>query len=151
MTIQFICRGNVFRSIIAETYLRSLQLPHVISRSSGIVAARDKESNRSSNLEVRALLERRGILSYAKPQYGDNTTQESLDTSDVNVFLNEIAHQEAMEQFIVPESSIVWRVADFGEHGKTPRGDDDRLRLLDETYDEITRGVDHLVDQLHIR
>jgi predicted protein tyrosine phosphatase len=35
MNIHFICRGNVLRSLIAETYLRSLELPNITVISSG--------------------------------------------------------------------------------------------------------------------
>ena len=151
MTIQFICRGNVFRSIIAETYLRSLALPNVTVRSSGIVAARDREQNRSSFPEVMALLERQGIRQYAKGHYGDNTTQALLDECDVTVFLNEIAQKEATEYFSVPNTAIVWAVSDFGEHNKIPTSKEERLRLLDETYNEIVDNVDRLLVQLKPR
>jgi protein-tyrosine-phosphatase len=151
MTIQFICRGNVFRSIIAETYVRSLALPGVTVRSHGIVAARDKEQNRAGFSEVMALLERRGVSRYAKDHYGDNTTQKLLDRCDVTVFLNEIAHKEAVGLFAVPDTALVWAVSDFGEHNKVPTSKEDRLRLLDETYDEIIDDVDRLLSQLKLR
>ena len=45
MIIHFICRGNSFRSIIAEAYLNSLEIKDSRVLSSGTAAAPDKARN----------------------------------------------------------------------------------------------------------
>jgi hypothetical protein len=45
MLIHFICRGNSFRSIIAEAYLNSLRIKGLRILSSGTAAASDKAKN----------------------------------------------------------------------------------------------------------
>ena len=49
MIIHFICRGNSFRSIIAEAYLKSRRLDGLKVISSGTNAAADKAGNLASH------------------------------------------------------------------------------------------------------
>lgn len=141
MTIQFICRGNVFRSIIAETYLRSLELPDVTVFSTGTVASEHKDKNRSSFPLVLAVLERHGLAQYAKDHYGGDTTQEKLDRSDVAIFMSNMVYEEAMERFTLPETSYVWQVHDIDEFGLTPATEDEVKQFIDHAFDEIVRNV----------
>ncbi len=45
MIIHFICRGNSFRSIIAEAYVNSLKFKNLKATSSGTTAAVDRAGN----------------------------------------------------------------------------------------------------------
>ena len=71
MIIHFICRGNSFRSIIAEAYLNSLEVKGWSVFSSGTTAALDKARNLVYYRKTLALLERHGIREFAKADYGD--------------------------------------------------------------------------------
>ena len=48
MIVHFICRGNAFRSIIAEAYLNSLKFENLKATSSGTAAAVDRAGNRGA-------------------------------------------------------------------------------------------------------
>ena len=69
--IHFICRGNSFRSIIAEAYLNSLEVKGWSVLSSGTTAALDKARNLVYFGKTLALLEKHGIWEFAKPSLRD--------------------------------------------------------------------------------
>ena len=74
MIIHFICRGNSFRSIIAEAYLNSLEIKDSSVLSSGTTAASDKARNLAYYRLTLDLLEKHGIREFAKAGYGDQLT-----------------------------------------------------------------------------
>lgn len=67
MKIHFICRGNVLRSLIAETYLRSLQLQGVEVMSSGTNVDLSDANERQYFANTMAILKRHRIDQFAKP------------------------------------------------------------------------------------
>jgi protein-tyrosine-phosphatase len=71
MTIHFICRGNAFRSIIAEAYLESLQIAGLKAMSSGTRAAADRAGNLGDYTGTLRLLAEHGIQEFAKASYGE--------------------------------------------------------------------------------
>jgi protein-tyrosine-phosphatase len=89
MIIHFICRGNSFRSIIAEAYLNSLTIEDLRVLSSGTAAASDKAGNLVSHRITFELLEKHGIRRFAKAGYGDQLTQSRLEKADVTVCMNQ--------------------------------------------------------------
>jgi len=145
MVIYFICRGNVFRSMIAETYLRSLNIPNVTVLSGGTVASRYRESNARVYPEIRALLKNHGIEKYMKNHYGDDVEQRLLDTSDRVICLNSIIYDELRASFKVPDNTEVWNVADVDETGRVIEAEEDREAFRDGSYELIIKNVDALV------
>ena len=61
MIIHFMCRGNSFRSIIAEAYLNSFEIEDLSVLSSGATAASDKAGNLVYHRITLELLEKHGI------------------------------------------------------------------------------------------
>jgi protein-tyrosine-phosphatase len=151
MIVQFICRGNTFRSIIAETYLRSLQIPGLAVYSSGTLGAQDKLGNTPNYHRVLALLERHDIAQFVKPDFGEDIQQGLLDKSDIVVLMNERAHQEAAAKFNLPKDTLVWDVADLGELPHVPETEEERTAALEHAFKEITTEVDELVQAKHLR
>lgn len=145
MTIQFICRGNAFRSIIAEAYLNSLMIPGITVLSSGTVASTYKQANLIGFSKTLALLKKHGIDTFAKDHYADDLKQSLLDRSDIAVFLNDIAHNEAINLFRLPEKTYVWDVADLGEKGRIATNETEQEAFSEDVYKEIIKNVDDLV------
>jgi protein-tyrosine-phosphatase len=85
MIIHFICRGNVFRSIIAEAYANSLGVTGWSVLSSGTAGALDKAQNLVYHGTTLELLRRHGIGEFAKADYGDQLTQARLAGADITV------------------------------------------------------------------
>lgn len=152
MVIQFICRGNAFRSIIAEAYLKSLRIPNLTVVSSGTVASAYKAANLANFPKTLAMLERHGVREYAKTNFADDTRQDLLDKSDVIVFMNTIAYDEAAKSFTLPPKTFIWDVADIGEKNRIANNEEELKMRMEEVYAEIVANTDELISaQLHLR
>lgn len=148
MHILFICRGNVFRSLTAETYLRPLNLPNVIAESCGTNVNMSDPQEREYFANTLSLLERHGIKQFAKNE-SHQLSQASVDASDIVVIANQRAFDEAAQQVILPQDTMVLKVVDIGE-GDRIAIDDNREELEELIYDELTHAVDSLVSDLHL-
>src|SRR5262249_45340476 len=118
MIIHFICRGNAFRSIIAEAYLNSLGIDDLNVLSSGTAAAVDKAKNLAHYRGTLELLAEHGIRESAKVGYGDQLTQSRLERVDVHVCMNERVYSESVQLVVFAARPLIWRVADIGEPGR---------------------------------
>jgi protein-tyrosine-phosphatase len=143
MLIHFICRGNVLRSLVAETYLNSLQLPDIKAISSGTNVDFSIPSEREYFKNTQDLLERHGILRFAK-SLPDQLTEERAANSDSIVILNQRAYEEATQLIDLPKETIVWSVVDIGE-GDRIATENNRHDLEEIIYKEITANVDVLL------
>jgi protein-tyrosine-phosphatase len=148
MIIHFICRGNVFRSIIAEAYLNSLELKDLSALSSGTVATSHKEQNLANHRLTLGLLDEHGIRGFAKDDYGDQLTQARLDKGDVSVCLNQRVYDDCLRLVTFSGSPRVWSVADIGEPGRVPSTEAEARRYREEAYQEIVGNVERLVSEM---
>jgi protein-tyrosine-phosphatase len=145
MIIHFICRGNSFRSIIAEAYLKSLGIKDSSVLSSGTAAASHKARNLACYRVTLDLLEKHRIREFAKAGYGDQLTQSRLGKADVTVCMNQRVYDECLRCVTFPASPRIWSVADIGEPGRISDAETERGLYREETYQEIVRNVDRLI------
>jgi protein-tyrosine-phosphatase len=148
MIIHFICRGNTFRSIIAEAYLNSLGREDSSVLSSGTVAAFGKAGNLAHYEMTLELLEKHGIREFAKSGYGDQLSQPRLDKADITVCMNQRVYDECLRFVTFPASPYIWSVADIGEPGRISEVTSERERYREEAYREITGNVDRLMSHI---
>jgi protein-tyrosine-phosphatase len=146
--IHFICRGNAFRSIIAEAYLNSLEFKELSVLSSGTVAALHREQNLASHLLTLDLLEEHGIRDFAKAGYGDQLTQPRVDKSDIVVCMNQRVYDDCLSRVTFSASPRVWSVVDIGEPGRIPAAESETRLLREEAYQEIVGDVERLVSEV---
>ena len=148
MIIHFICRGNSFRSIIAEAYLNSLAIEYLSVLSSGTTAASDKAGNLVCHGITLELLEKHGIRQFAKAGYGDQLTRSRLEKADITVCMNQRVYDECLQCVTFPASPRIWSVADVGEPGRIVSAKSESGLYREEAYQEIVKNVDRLMSDI---
>jgi protein-tyrosine-phosphatase len=146
--VHFICRGNCFRSIIAEAYLNSLEVNGWSVLSSGTTAASDKARNLVYYRQTLALLGHHGIREFAKADYGDQLTESRLKQADIAICMNQRVYDEGLQVVAFPVGPRIWSVADLGEPGRIVSAESDKDLYREEAYQEIVKNVDQLVSDL---
>jgi protein-tyrosine-phosphatase len=149
MTVHFVCRGNAFRSLIAETYLRSLHLKQVTVYSSGTVAAAHRESNQAFFAQTKVLLARHGIAQFAK-QYSDQLTPVRLVGADYTICMNQDVYDELSAIAPPPPETIIWSIADVDDAMRINGAPIDRDAFLESAYPKITQAVDDFIASKHL-
>lgn len=142
MNIHFICRGNILRSLVAETYVKSLELKNVDVTSSGTNVNWEDETERKYLSDTLRLLNNNGIKEYAK-DLPEQLTQQHVNHQDITVCMNQKVIDEAKKIAVLPEDTINWNVIDIGEGHRVV--DTDKELYLQEIYDEIAQKVNELV------
>jgi protein-tyrosine-phosphatase len=148
MIIHFICRGNSFRSIIAEAYLNSLEFENLEAVSSGTSAAADRARNMAAYTATLGILAKNGIREFAKAGYGAQLTRSRLAGADVVVCMNQRVHDECQRLVTLPASTRIWSVADIGEPGRIADAEPGKTLCREEAYHEIVAGVSQLISEI---
>jgi protein-tyrosine-phosphatase len=148
MIVHFICRGNAFRSIIAEAYLNSFMFKNLNAISSGTVAAAERVRNWAAYTETLGLLEKNRIREFAKIRYGDQLTPARLAEADLAVCMNQRVYDECLQLVSLSASTRIWSVADVGEPGRVAHTSSGKTLYREEAYLEIVEGINQLISEL---
>ena len=146
--IHFICRGNSFRSILAEAYLNSLNIKDMRAMSSGTTAAADRSRNLNAYTATLRLLGKKGIRQFAKADFGDQVTQPRLAGADVVICMNQRVYDECRQLVTLPGGTRVWSVADIGEPGRIAHTESGKDLRREEVYQEIVEDISQLISEV---
>ncbi|OGL23616.1 hypothetical protein A2791_02130 [Candidatus Saccharibacteria bacterium RIFCSPHIGHO2_01_FULL_46_30] len=143
MNVHFICRGNVLRSLIAETYLKSLTVEGINVISSGTNVNWSDLKEREYFENTLAVLDRHGIKPFAKLNPEQLSQERINDSHDIIILMNQRVIDEAKEIVELPPSILNWEITDIGEGHRVD--DNSRESYEEEIYQEIIQKVDNLV------
>lgn len=117
--IHFVCRGNTFRSRLAEAYLKSLKIPGHIITSSGIDADESKELVSSYARDIAREYGLTAFMSKTKRQ----TTASLLKNQDIVIFLSRNVARETMNTIgYDARKATIWPIDDLKDFlAKNPR------------------------------
>lgn len=111
-SIHFICRGNAYRSRLAEAYALSLLegSTDIKISSSGIEA--DRALHGDVAPETVRLLSEESIQNYLTSTWRQ-TTQKDIDDNDSIIFMSQTLYSQASDLFKLPEDKVqVWDIPD---------------------------------------
>lgn len=148
--VHFICRGNTFRSRLAEAYTKSLKLPGYTITSSGVEADADKHIVISSYAKEIA---RQNHLSGFVAKTKHQTTQKILDAQDVLVFVSKDVYDEAIALYrIDARQAIVWDIPDLNDflaqHPRAKHAEENFLKITSRIADKLFDSIDDLFEYL---
>ncbi|OGZ05615.1 MAG: hypothetical protein A2845_04610 [Candidatus Lloydbacteria bacterium RIFCSPHIGHO2_01_FULL_49_22] len=143
MKIHFVCRGNTYRSRLAEAYFNSLVIPDCFAVSSGIAALRNL--NGPITTYAARIIAAHGFTQYGKIGW-TQSTKEDLEAADIVVFMNADVYRDCCAIIgPVMQRFYVWSVEDV-----TPEEFDVNTieGLADAAFAEIVNDTNALVEVL---
>lgn len=111
-SIHFVCRGNVYRSRLAEAYAKSILQNKTSAQisSSGIEA--ENALNGDIDPETTRLLSEEMIQSYLTPTW-HQITQKDIDDNDIIIFMSKSLYAQASKLLTLPKNKVqVWSIPD---------------------------------------
>jgi protein-tyrosine-phosphatase len=113
MKIHFICRGNVYRSRMAEAYARSSinESSGIEVGSSGIQA--DLALNGAVDSAAAKTLKEDNIENFLSPIWRQ-TTQALIDNADLVIFMTSTVYLDAKKAYNIDNSkNLIWNIPDI--------------------------------------
>ena len=142
MTVHFVCKGNTFRSRLAETYLNSKQLPNVKAISSGTEA----EMNDCGPITwySQKIIQQNHLVSFEKPTW-DQTTKFLLEEGDLTIFMHQNIYDFCVEHFGFSGTNFqIWDIPDTAAHQEEA----EKVEATEKIFEEIKQKIDELVSKL---
>lgn len=145
--IHFICSGNIYRSRIAEAYLKSKKLPNITVSSSGTQAHRQGKG--SIAWYALRLLYRHNLLPYMSNMWRV-TREEYLSEADIVVFMGKSNWEFCQKWLPEGKKYEIWEVPDFDdkEDNQKPlnvKKEITYIEMSEDAFRKIVENVDRLV------
>ena len=112
MSIHFVCTGNIYRSRIAEAYLRSKKIPGLLVSSSGTQAF--VQHRGSITWYAQRLLFRHNLIPHMSNE-GKETTNKYLLEADIVIFFCKSNYEYCRSRFHNPKKYEIWEVPDLDD------------------------------------
>lgn len=150
MIIHFVCKGNAYRSRLAETYLKSKRIRGFKVISSGVLAA--KSQNGFISWYTQRIIQYESLTQYSKQNW-QQTTSVLLNKADINVFMDKKNYEYAKSNFGYNDDNYeIWNIPDLDDLGftikrETLEEDLKRIKATDDTYQKIREKIDELISR----
>ena len=147
MIIHFICRGNVFRSRMAEAYLNSLKITDIQAISSGALARQYAGENTIIEQDTISFLTKHGLEVFSKSHW-NQLTQERVARADLTICMTPLVKEECQGVAELPGNTTTWNITDVGDEGATPQNKAELDDAYEQTFQKVTTKVDELIKQM---
>lgn len=150
MVIHFICKGNGYRSRLAEAYLCSKKIKGLKVISSGVIAS--KSNNGFISWYAQRIIQYEGLINYSKPSW-QQTTPALLNKADINIFMDKKNYEYAKNNLSYSTGNYeIWNIPDLDDLGftikrETLEKDLERIKATDDTYQKIREKIDELISK----
>ncbi len=137
--VHFVCRGNTFRSRLAEAYFNEIKSNRIKVISSGIQASENQNGNIS--YLGRYILNKHHYKNYKKSW--TQTTQNNIDASTIVVFVSPTVLADAQKMFDLSATKyLVWSIPDInqGEYANSEA-------KAEEVYQMLVNNIKKLKDK----
>lgn len=142
MIVHFVCRGNTYRSRLAETYLNSKQIPDIKAISSGIGA----ENNISGPITwyAQRIIQKENLVPFEKPNW-QKTTKDLLSQGDLTIFIKKDIYDFCVNNLGFNSKTFeIWNISDVNEDGN----EEAKIKITENTFEEIKKKIDELILEL---
>jgi len=133
--VHFVCRGNTFRSRIAEEYWRHKYSndKNIRILSSGIEA--DQRLNKGISYLAKELFNKHNLTNHKKSW--TKTTQKNIDISTLVIFMSETVFLDAKKLFDLTNTTyLVWNIPDVKKNSSTVK-----TEVAEAIYQKIVSNV----------
>ncbi len=143
MTVHFICRGNTYRSRLAETYLNSKKLSNISVFSSGI------EANRNLSGPVtwwaQRIIQNENLQDFESFRW-QQATNELVTKADFTIFMNSDIFDFCVSSLSFnAENYEVWNIEDLEEVGIST---EEVIRRSEVVFSKIIKKTEELIVRL---
>lgn len=151
MKIHFVCTGNIYRSRLAEAYLRSKQIPNFSVFSSGTKASTGFKGPIS--WYAQRILQRNMLTPFMSRSWND-TKYQTLKESDYVIFMGKENYEFCKSKnYPIGSKYVVWELPDFDDSNLNGKRLDKKteIKLIEDsekTFSDIKEKVDQLVQEL---
>lgn len=145
MKIQFVCKGNTFRSRLAEAYLKSKNMPDLIVSSSGIEA--EKNLNGPVCFYTVDILKKYNLIQYLSKHWRV-TDKKDLEEQDLLIFMDSLEYEFCLNELHCDISNYeIWDIPDIPDEFLIPNHKDAKkiIAIAEGDFEKIKAKVDTLV------
>lgn len=152
MIIHFVCRGNAYRSRLAEAYLGSKRIANIISTSSGIEGELGKKLNGPIAWYAARIVQYYSLVPFMSLN-PKQTSKGLLDDSNLVIFFDRKYLQNCQKKFDFKGPYELWEIPDVDDYGltkdnQTKEDDLKKMEISQKTFDEIKKRIDDLITRI---
>lgn len=147
MIVQFVCRGNTFRSRMAEAYLNSKQIKNIKAISSGIDSYKNIDGPITWYAE--RIIRENGLVPFMSFKWVQ-ASKNDLEKSDVVIFMNQDIFDFVKNELKASLKNYeVWKIPDiYLPEKETIEEDVKNIKISEEIFTQIRHEVDGLIKRL---